>query len=292
MVSAIRQGIASNVQRRNGLAETRIQAHSSNRAMHTEVTKVPVRRSIAALTLAAALGFAAGSAAGESQTASEPQPGPAARLYQQLGTAGLDPARVYHVRDASMERPGVQFTLEDGTIAFTQDVMGAITGAFFEGEGEVLISPPNEVERQSMGLFTGGAILEERFASAYFRFNDNTAGELAPGLRAAEDPAEFCGRWRDAAVGLAGSDALRLLQTFSRALPTANKDAQGAGDPRPGPRAHRAFPARHHLDPARRRHHPDMAETASAEAPARVRKRRRFMACFRLPLEGVVLSDG
>jgi len=40
--------------------------------------------------------------------------------------------------------------------------------------------PPNEVERKSIGLFTGMAILEERFTSAYFRFNDDTVAELKP----------------------------------------------------------------------------------------------------------------
>jgi hypothetical protein len=110
-------------------------------------------------------------------------------------------------------------TLEDGTIAFTQDVLGRITGAFFEGDGEVLLIPSNEVERRSMGLFTGMTILEERFSTAYFRFNDNTAAELQPGLRAPEDAQEFVARWDDAARNLAQTDAMRLLETFSAMLP-------------------------------------------------------------------------
>ena len=93
-------------------------------------------------------------------------------LYAQLGQVSLDPTRVYRVRGASLNRSAIQISLDDGTIAFTQDVMGRITGAFFEGDGEILLSPPDEVERRSMSLFTGMAILEERFATAYFRFND------------------------------------------------------------------------------------------------------------------------
>ena len=107
----------------------------------------------------------------------------AATLYTQLGEVSLDPARVYRVRGASLNRAAIQISLEDGTLAFTQDVMGRITGAFFEGEGEILLSPPNEVERRSMSLFTGMAILEERFATAYFRFNEDAASELTPDLR-------------------------------------------------------------------------------------------------------------
>ncbi len=149
---------------------------------------------------------------------------PAETLYLQLGQVGLDVTRVYQVRGASLNRSAVQITLEDGTIAFTQDVMGRITGAFFEGDGEILLTPPNEVERKSMSLFTGMAILEERFATAYLRFNDDAVSELGPDLRATENKQEFVDRWNATAKNLASGDAMRLLSTFSRMLPV-----QGAG---------------------------------------------------------------
>jgi hypothetical protein len=144
---------------------------------------------------------------------------PAEALYLQLGQIGLDPARVYQVRGASLERSAIHITLEDGTIGFTEDVMGRITGAFFEGDGEVLISPPSSVERNSMSLFTGMAILEEHFATAYFRFNDDAAAELRPDLRAAANQHEFIDRWGATARNLAQGDATRMLVTFSRMLP-------------------------------------------------------------------------
>jgi len=144
---------------------------------------------------------------------------PAETLYLQLGQVGLDPGRVYHVRDQSLDRSSVHITLEDGSIGFTQDVMGRITGAFFEGDGEVLVTPPNRVERDSMALFTGMAILEEHFSTAYFRFNDDTATQLRPGLRAADDQEEFVERWNETAKNLAQADAMRLLVSFSRMLP-------------------------------------------------------------------------
>jgi hypothetical protein len=146
---------------------------------------------------------------------------PAENLYLQLGKVGLDPSRVYQVRGASVSRGAIQISLEDGTIGFTQDVMGRITGAFFEGEGEILLPPPNEVERRSMSLFTGMAILEERFATAYFRFNDETAAELKPDLRETENKQEFTDRWGETAKNLASGDAMRLLFTFSQMLPTS-----------------------------------------------------------------------
>lgn len=155
----------------------------------------------------------------------------------QLGQVSLDAARVYGVRDAALDRPAIHITLDDGTIAFTQDVMGRITGAFFEGDGEVLLTPPNEVERKSMSLFTGMAILEERFSSAYFRFNDDVPAELRPDLRPADSKQEFVDRWKTTARNLAGADALRLLMTLSRTLPeqdgvnaTASSEDSANGD--------------------------------------------------------------
>jgi hypothetical protein len=147
------------------------------------------------------------------------QPGPAESLYLQLSSVSLDPSRVFKVRGAALDRPGIHITLDDGSIAFTKDVLGRITGAFFEGDGEVLLAPANDVERRSMSLFTGMAILEERFSSAYFRFNDNTAAELQPSLRAPEDAEAFVAHWDEAARNLAQSDAMRLLASFSEMLP-------------------------------------------------------------------------
>jgi hypothetical protein len=165
---------------------------------------------------------ASGEPATPAQTTPAHRPGPAESLYLQLSSVGLDPTRVFKVRGASLDRSAIHLTLEDGTIAFTKDVLGRITGAFFEGDGEVLLAPPNDVERRSMSLFTGMAILEERFATAYFRFNDNTAAELQPGLRAPEQAEEFAARWDQTARNLAPEDAMRLLASFSEMLPAAD----------------------------------------------------------------------
>jgi len=161
----------------------------------------------------------------QTATAEARIPGPAESLYQQLSHVGLDPQRVFRVRDASLDRSAVHITLDDGTIAFTKDILGKITGAFFEGEGEVLIVPPNQVERQSMSLFTGMAILEERFTTAFFRFNDDSALQLKPGLRAADNAPEFIARWDETSRNLAGVDAMRLLVSFSRLLPESEANS-------------------------------------------------------------------
>lgn len=80
-------------------------------------------------------GLGAARAAGENHAEKSAEK-PAEALYLKLGDVGLDPARVYQVRGASLDRSAVHITLDDGTIAFTQDVMGRTTGAFFEGEGK------------------------------------------------------------------------------------------------------------------------------------------------------------
>jgi hypothetical protein len=140
-------------------------------------------------------------------------------LYKKLSNVGLDKTRVFHIRDAALDRASLRFTLHDGTIAFTEDVDGHITGAFFEGEGEVLLIPPGQVERGSMVLFTGGAILEEQFDTAFFRFNDDTFNALQSSLRAADDGQDFFTRWNETAIAMAQTDALRLFTTFSQMTP-------------------------------------------------------------------------
>ena len=144
--------------------------------------------------------------------------GPALPLYRALRTAGLDPQKVYKIREAAIDRVDIHLWLSDGTIAFTQSVAGRITGAFFQGEGEVLMRPPDRMERASLGLFTGQGVLEERFSSAYLRFNDDTATELQPYLRPAADAAAFITRHDTNARQMAAMDAMRLVISFTSAL--------------------------------------------------------------------------
>ena len=181
------------------------------------MTKVLLK--VRGLRVAAAICLVAWVASIANAVTDAPADKPAEALYLKLGAVGLDPTRVYKVRGASLERSAIHITLEDGTIGFTEDVMGRITGAFFEGEGEVLLTPPDSVERRSMSLFTGMAILEEHFATAYFRFNDDAANELRADLRATDNQQEFVERWGGTARNLAQTDAMRLLVTFSRLLP-------------------------------------------------------------------------
>jgi hypothetical protein len=153
-------------------------------------------------------------------------PHTSAELYSRIRTVGLDAGRVYRVRDASIERPDLNVTLEDGTLAFTEDICGRITGAFFVGDGDILLQPPNRTERASLTLFTGMAILEEQFNSAYLRFNDNTAELLQPFLSVGQWTSDSFKEWDDASRRLAEYDSLRLFADFSHFLP-----ARSSGTP-------------------------------------------------------------
>ena len=196
----------------------------------TKVIKI-ISASLLLLFFLTGLTAAAGSAqtkAEDSATPSGPAIGssspekPAEALYLQLRSVGLDKSRIYKIRDVTLERAAFHITFDDGTIAFTEDVAGHVTGAFFEGQGEVLLIPSNQAERTSMMLFTGAAILEEKFVTGYFRFNDDTFAELQPSLRPADNSQDFFPQWDSAARNLAQLDALRLLLTFSNSLPASS----------------------------------------------------------------------
>ena len=145
--------------------------------------------------------------------------GPGTALYQKLANAGLDAKAVYGVRDATFDREDLHITLEDGTIGFLESVDGRVTGAFFEGTGDILVFPPDHAERGSLALFTGAAIMEEKFTSAYLRFNDDTAAKLQPYLRPAEEPQVFLEKWGTTAKTLAESDTLRLMASYLNQAP-------------------------------------------------------------------------
>jgi hypothetical protein len=164
---------------------------------------------LVACATAAAAGIPSG---GPGPPPQQTSPGPAVTLYRQLRNLELDPARVYRIRDAGLDRADIHITLNSGTIAFSQSVEGRVTGAFFDGDGEVLLVPPNQVERSSMALFVGTPILEERFSTAFFRFNDDTFERLEPSLRPAEETTEFLARWGPTFRDLCVTDAFELLR--------------------------------------------------------------------------------
>lgn len=162
------------------------------------------------------------------QTATVPSKGTAESFYMQLRSVGLDKAQVFKIRDAAIDRGPIHLSFDDGTIAFTQDVQGHVTGALFLGDGDILLRPPNAAERASLALFTGAAILEEDFSLAYLRFNDDVYAELRSSLRPPDDAEGFVTLWDSTAKDLAQEDALRLLIGFSDSS-SSNTSGRGTG---------------------------------------------------------------
>jgi hypothetical protein len=141
----------------------------------------------------------------------------AVALYRDLLNPSFDVKDVYQIREVSILLEDLHISISDGTLAFMREVNGQITGAVFEGVGEVLLVPPNRAEKTSLALFTGSAVLEKRFQSAYLRFSDSTVVEaLQAGLRGHPDEAqEFITRWQEPATALARGDALLILQSMT-----------------------------------------------------------------------------
>lgn len=155
-------------------------------------------------------------AAAQTPAASAPAVGGAAALFDDLLNPVVSAADVHRLRDVSIQREDLHISLSDGVIGLMRAVDGHVTGAVFEGVGEVLLFPPNRAERTSLGLFTGSAVLEQTFTSAYFRFfDDQLTAELQAGFRPAEDIGDFISRWEQTAKLLASADALPVLEAMT-----------------------------------------------------------------------------
>jgi hypothetical protein len=193
----------------------------------TRVTLGLNRRSVVLLALVCVLAWGMGhgqSTAGAPPQRRPPEEASAAQakaplsptlaLYNQLRQVGLDPGLAFRARELAIDREDLHVYLNDGIIVFTKAVNGRITGALFEGEGEILLNPPDQVERASLGLFTGAGVLTEKFSSAYLRFNDDTYKELRENLQIADDASSVL-KDDAAAQKLAEIDGLRLLSSFT-----------------------------------------------------------------------------
>ena len=92
----------------------------------TNVTRQAGRRAFLLIVLAACAC---------AQTPPPVTAGWAESFYLQLRSVGLDKSRVFKIRDAAIDRGPIHLSFDDGTIAFTQDVEGHVTGALFLGDG-------------------------------------------------------------------------------------------------------------------------------------------------------------
>ena len=114
------------------------------------------------------------------QAVDEGDPG---RLLAQLSALELAPDDVHRVRDLTLRRDVVSVSFSRGVLAFLEPVEGTVTGAVFIGSGDVLVIPPDDIERHQLHKFTGSPILSERFDAAILRFTDDTREEVLDLIR-------------------------------------------------------------------------------------------------------------
>ncbi len=121
-------------------------------------------------------------------------------LLDRLNNVAIDRSQVYALRNVHLTRDRIKLFFDRGYIGFLTKVNGEITGAVYAGSGEILLIPPNNVEKRNLAQFTQAPILEEQFDSVYLRFTDRTAQEILAVARRPEAddpelPPDFAGQW-------------------------------------------------------------------------------------------------
>src|SRR5208337_5429212 len=139
------------------------------------------------------------------------------QVLDQLHNVQVDPGQIYVLRHAQLTRDRVKLFFNRGYIGFFTKAAGEITGAVYVGEGEILLIPPTQVEKESLARFIHSPILEEQFSTAILRFTDQTARELiAVGERPEPDdperPPDFPQRWNSSPRVFAVEDSPRIFQ--------------------------------------------------------------------------------
>jgi Peptidase family M1 domain len=110
--------------------------------------------------------------------ADNPPAGPNAdSTYQQLRNLTLG-GEAAAVTNFDLKRDAGTFHLHSGTVCFVAPVQGKVTGAVFVGDGNFVLNPTQESERESLKLLTKEDDFNEAFTHAVLRFTDSTYDEL------------------------------------------------------------------------------------------------------------------
>lgn len=99
-------------------------------------------------------------------------------LRKKLSEAGAFNGSYATVNNLVLKRDAATFTLRSGEIYFIKPVEGRITGGVFIGDGEITLTPPTEIEKQSLAMFTDKQTLAEPFTQLSLRFTDKTFDEI------------------------------------------------------------------------------------------------------------------
>jgi hypothetical protein len=169
---------------------------------------------------------------GRTWAASGPDP---QEVLNQLRNIKVDPGQVYVLRHAQLVRDRAKLFFNRGYIGFFTQAAGETTGAVYIGEGEILLMPPTQVEKESLARFIHSPILEEQFTMATLRFTDQTAKELTavaekPEPDDPERPPDFPDKWNSAPRLLALEDSPRIFEDLlgDRTLPYFHARLEGS----------------------------------------------------------------
>jgi Carboxypeptidase regulatory-like domain/Peptidase family M1 domain len=103
-------------------------------------------------------------------------------VYMQLRQKSSSPdsfsGSVASVNNLVLKRDAAIFTLKSGEIYFMSPVEGRTVGAVFIGDGEMSLTPPTDIEKRSLAIFTDGPSLSEQFTQLVLRFTDKTFEEI------------------------------------------------------------------------------------------------------------------
>jgi hypothetical protein len=104
---------------------------------------------------------------------------PVYQSLRQLGRNEQDFAGNYAVvNNLQLKRDAATFNLKSGELYFITPVEGRVTAAVFIGEGELSLTPPTEIEKNSIKIFTGEGSITEPFSRLVLRFSDKTFEEI------------------------------------------------------------------------------------------------------------------
>src|ERR1044072_8480992 len=103
---------------------------------------------------------------------------PVYQSLRQLGKGDDFSGNYAVVNNLQLKRDAANFNLKSGELYFITPVENRVTAAVFIGDGEMSLTPPTDVEKRSLSIFTGEGAITEQFSKLVLRFTDKTFEEI------------------------------------------------------------------------------------------------------------------
>jgi hypothetical protein len=103
---------------------------------------------------------------------------PVYQSLRQLGKGDDFSGNYAVVNNLKLKRDAATFTLKSGELYFITPVENRVTAAVFVGDGELSLTPPTDIEKHSISIFTGEGGITEQFTKLVLRFTDKTFDEI------------------------------------------------------------------------------------------------------------------